>query len=74
MKLYLMSPEERKELGKAGREWALGKEAGFTATVMGERVIKNIDKLFNVWKPREKYELINANEIKENTLNHKLLY
>jgi hypothetical protein len=28
----------------------------------------------DLWAPREKYELINCNEIKEDTLKHKLLY
>ena len=32
------------------------------------------DALFNSWKPREKYELINYNEVEENVVNHKLVY
>ena len=42
---------------------------------------KNIDIQFCVkgletiaWKPREKYELINANEVEDRVVNHKLLY
>ena len=73
MKLYKMSREERKRLGKEGREWAVNK-AGLTSEVMAERAINAIDKLFNTWTPREKYELINVNELKENTINHELLY
>jgi len=73
MKLYKMSREERKRLGKEGREWAVNK-AGLTSEVMAERAINAIDKLFNTWTPREKYELININELKENTINHELLY
>ena len=68
-----MSREERKRLGKEGREWAVNK-AGLTSEVMAERAINAIDKLFNTWTPREKYELININELKENTINHELLY
>jgi hypothetical protein len=33
-----------------------------------------VDKLFNTWTPREKFELINCNDIKEDTLKHELLY
>ena len=49
MSLYKLSSEERKELGEAGREWAVGEEAGFTAKIMGDRVI-NSDRysLFNL--------------------------
>ena len=39
-----------------------------------KRVIKSVDKLFNSWKPRPNYEFINANEIKEDRVPHKLLY
>jgi glycosyltransferase involved in cell wall biosynthesis len=65
--------EERKECGEKGREWALN-EAGFTGEAMGNRAINAIDKLFNTWTPREKYELINCNEVKEDTIKHELLY
>jgi hypothetical protein len=41
---------------------------------MGVRVINAIDKLFSTWIPREKYELINCNEVKEDTIKHELLY
>ena len=65
--------EERKECGKKGREWAINK-AGFTSKAMGIRVIDAVDKLFNTWTPREKFEFINCNEVKEDTLKHELLY
>ena len=65
--------EERKECGKKGREWAINK-AGLTSKAMGIRVIDAVDKLFNTWTPREKFEFINCNEVKEDTLKHELLY
>jgi hypothetical protein len=72
--LYSMyTREERKSLGLAGREWALN-EAGFTGKIMGERVINALDQLFNTWTPREKFEFINVNDVKEDELNHELLY
>jgi hypothetical protein len=63
----------RKELGATGRHWAVN-DVGFTAEDMGVKAINAIDKLFNTWTPREKYELINCNEVKENTINHKFVY
>ena len=62
------------EKGLAGREWAMSDEAGFTGEKQGIRVINAFDELFATWKPREKYELINANEVKDRKINHKLLY
>ena len=66
--------EERKAKGLKGREWALSDEAGFTGEHQGKRVIEAFDELFDIWKPREKYELINANEHKGNFLTHKITY
>ena len=74
MNVYNLSPEERAELGLAGREWAISDEAGFTGDHQGKRVIEAFTQLFETWKPREKYELINTNEVKDRVLNHKLLY
>ena len=74
MELYKMSPEQRKEAGNAGYEWATNNEAGFTSEHMGNRIITNLDKLFNTWVPREDYEFINVSEVKEDILPHKLLY
>jgi glycosyltransferase involved in cell wall biosynthesis len=72
-KVYKLSRQQRKEVGLEGREFALN-EGGFTGKIMGERVINAIDKLFNTWSPRSKYELINCNDIVEPELNHELNY
>ena len=72
--VYNLSKEERKACGLKGREWALSDEAGFTGKKMGVNVINTLDKLFATWKPREKYELVNTNEIKPKTVPHELVY
>jgi len=72
--VYDLSKEERKARGLKGREWALSDEAGFTGEKMGKKVITILDKLFKTWKPREKYELVNANEVKPKTVPHELVY
>jgi len=71
--VYALDRKLRKELGKTGRHWAVN-EAGFTGEHMGVRAIHAIDKLFNTWTPREKYELINVNEVKEDTIDHEFVY
>ena len=72
--VYHMSKNERMERGLKGREWAIGEEAGFTGEIQGKRVIEAFDELFSTWKPREKFELINTNDVKDRVLNHELLY
>jgi hypothetical protein len=74
MAVYSLSKEERKAKGLKGKEWALGDEAGFTGEYQGKRIIEAFDTLFSTWKPREKFELIDANEVKDRVINHKLLY
>jgi len=71
--LYQLGRDKRKELGLQGRDWAVNK-VGLTGVGMGERAINAIDKLFDTWIPREKYELINVNEVEEDTINHEFLY
>jgi len=74
MNVYSLSKEERKARGAKGREWALSDEAGFTSEKMGVNIIETLDELFATWTPREKYEFINLNEVKDRVINHKLLY
>jgi len=71
--VYALDRTMRKELGKTGRHWAMN-EAGLTGEYMGVRAINAIDKLFDTWTPREKYELINVSEVKEDTINHAFVY
>ena len=72
--VYNLSKEERQERGIEGYKWATSDEAGFTSQHQASRFITYTDKLFETWQPREKYELINANEFKKPVLNHKLVY
>jgi hypothetical protein len=41
---------------------------------MGARIIETLDELFNTWKPREKYELVNASQTEIKVVPHKLVY
>ena len=62
MKVYKMGPEERQRRGLAGREWAISKEAGFTAERMGERFIENLDVLFENWEPRKRFTITKVDD------------
>ena len=72
--VYNLGTTERKARGLKGREWALSQEAGFTQEHQANRIIEGIEKLFSTWKPREKFEFINANQYKKPVLNHNLIY
>jgi glycosyltransferase involved in cell wall biosynthesis len=74
IEVYNLPPSEREERGLKGREWAISDEAGFTAEHQGNRVMEAFDTLFNTWKPREKYDITNANEYKGQFLKHKIYY
>ena len=71
-RVYLMDRQEREDRGKRGREWALSDRIGFTSRHQGLRFIDNVNKLFEEWKPRERYELINTKPTSHTILNHKL--
>ena len=74
MKLYKMSKEERKSIGKKGYDWAKGEEAGFTSEIMSNRVMDAMEELFTTWKPREKYEFLKDTDYEKRVLPHKLIY
>ena len=74
MNAYNMSVEERVERGLAGREWAIGEEAGFTAKIMCDRMVKSIDKTFDNFKPRPSYTLTKIVETKRKSTRHPLTY
>jgi hypothetical protein len=74
IELYKMTREQRKALGLKGREWALSDEAGFTSKHQANRVMEAFTELFETWKPREKYEIINATEFNGRHLKHEIIY
>jgi len=62
MKAYKLGKEERKKRGLKGREWVLSKESGFTAKVMGQRFIDNINTCIAKHKPRKRFNLIKVDD------------
>ena len=71
---YNMGVEERIEKGIAGREWATGDEAGFTAKIMCERMIRDMDDSFDNFKPRASYTLTKVVEKQRKAIRHPLTY
>ena len=53
--LYHMDDKERKRIGKIGRNWVLGDEAGFTAEKMANKVVEGMDELFEKFRPKPKF-------------------
>ena len=72
--VYDLGKEKRKELGAKAREWCLSEEAGFTAEHQGKRFIEAADELFNTWKPREAFEVIDTDEDIRKIQTHNLVY
>ncbi len=71
---WMVSKEERKENGLAGREWCLSEQAGFNTFAQAQRVIEAIDDLFESWTPREEFEFFKVDGLPDNTTKHKLVY
>jgi glycosyltransferase involved in cell wall biosynthesis len=56
--IYELGKEERIRRGALGRQFAI--EQGFSAEEMCNRFIDGIETTMKVWKPRERFELIEA--------------
>ena len=74
VELYKMSNGDRKERGNAGREWALGDEAGFTSEKMARTFTSGMEELFSTWKPRKRFTFWKDTDYETRTLKHKLEY
>ena len=54
---YNTTPEDRTKAGDKGKEYAYLDEVCFTAENMCGRFMKDMDKAFDMWKPRKRYEI-----------------
>lgn len=55
---YDLPKEERLRRGLKGREWVMSEESGMSVPAMANKVIDVIDKGFETFVPREKYDLV----------------
>ena len=62
---YELTPQERKEMGEAGRNWVTGNESNFSARRMSERFIECIDTCLEKWEPRKKFSLFTVEQSKK---------
>lgn len=66
-KWYLAGAKERERCGELGREFVRGDESMMTAGHMADRFIDSIDTLLKTWKPRERYDLFDINDVELKT-------
>lgn len=80
-KWYDILPDFREACGAIGREWMLTEESRMSAPKLGEGMIKCIDYMFENWKPKKPFEIVDTSNFKykpkytgilvdENKLNH----
>ena len=74
MKAYEMGKEERERRGNLAREWVLSDEAMMSAANMGKNIIKHVNEVLAIWKPKPKFELIKVEALKKKHIRHKLVY
>jgi len=70
--VYDMGNEERIRRGKLGREWVTSDEAMMSADNMSLNIIEAVDKTFDNFKPRERYNIINTKNTGTKTLKYPL--
>ena len=63
--IYDLGIEERDVRGLEGQKWVMGEESGMSSPEMGKKFITAVDKLFETWKPKPKYETVKIEERKE---------
>jgi glycosyltransferase involved in cell wall biosynthesis len=73
LKLFEMKPEERKANGLKGREWVTSDESGMSAQNMCKKVISTVEKTFDTFTPRTKYDILKVEEYKSESIKHKLI-
>jgi glycosyltransferase involved in cell wall biosynthesis len=72
--VYAMPKQERVERGLAGHAWATSDEAMMSARNMGKNIIKNIDKSFEQFVPRTKYDILKVESLPAKYVKHPINY
>lgn len=71
-KAYSLTKEERIEKGLKGREWVTSEESQMSASNMNKNIIRCIDKGFDNYKPRTKFDIVKIDNFKPIQIPHKL--
>jgi glycosyltransferase involved in cell wall biosynthesis len=69
--VYDLTPEERDRRGIEGHKWVMSEESNMSAERMGGRVIESIDKAFERFIPRDRFEVSKVEPV-SNLIQHKL--
>ncbi len=72
-KVYKLGKEERDRRGQVGRDWATGKEAGFTSEAMSDKIGDVIQETIDNFEPRPSFEIHKVGPLKPKYVEHKLL-
>ena len=72
--VYVLTPEERIENGKAAREWVTSDESGMSARMMCNNVIKDIDLTLEKFIPKKSFDFFKVEDLEPLELVHKLTY
>jgi glycosyltransferase involved in cell wall biosynthesis len=72
--VYNLTPEERQERGLEGRKWVTSDESMMSAKNMCKNVVSSIDRTFDTWKPKPKFEVIKIEKLPRKKLPHPLVY
>ena len=59
---YKLSDYEIDKRGYTGRQWLLSKESGMSAKEMSNRMRNAIQKIFDEWKPKSRFELFKVDD------------
>jgi glycosyltransferase involved in cell wall biosynthesis len=62
--IYNIDDEELNRIGELGRQFVMG-DGMMTAKHMGELTIQSIDKLFDTWKPRKRFTLLETDTVEK---------
>ena len=54
---YQMSNDDREKCGAKGREFVMNEEIGMSGEQMSKNFIRDMDKAFEMWKPRKRYSI-----------------
>ncbi len=71
-KVYSLGKEERDKRGMEGRNWVTSDESQMSATNMCKNVINVLDKGFDTFVPRKRYDIEKIGENESKYVNHKL--
>ena len=72
--VYDLPKEERVRKGLTGHEWVTSEESMMSGTNMGRNLIKYVDKTFEQFVPRTKYDILKVQDLSKKYVKHPMVY